>query len=784
VRFFRFFSAISLSLMTVFSSPAHAVCLDKSLPDWVRQLEHLDEGCSRVGQLLPGVKLPPATDAVEPDPADWRGAALVIVHNNAVTLNGIELVPIMKDGRIPDAHRRGQLIIPLLEAAQAQADSAKQVGARTEQTDETTQASLDTLFNEKTPKARAAAFNEAIAAWKQRQANPLVLQKDDPERAKLEALIAPLSQRVEAFKKHKWGATQTEITHMLSAKKNELRLIVEEGSGLVRLNGPDTDAAQKLFIHCAVLTLVGESYLTYADMLYSVPHTPELDEDAYEHLQAAMDAVRYPLEDRAIARLEAVLEQRAKHHVNSPWIQRAMKTLSERYPSEYSNVLGAHPMPTPGPAHPSVAMASLTSASTPLTKSDVPPIMALAKAAIDQHWFTVARALMERAYDLSPDDPQVLNLLAITHMETGGKDVAQKILAHAIEDNPELVFLKMSSLLSLEDIGKAQEQRKELLDQIGEPIDGGWRCLTNTCEAQAKQFERIESNIKRESYKKKRAQRRDPQGQKEDDDFKGQVIFAIDGSLPFATLRQILYTMGQAQFSVFAFAVDDPSPSASGSLKVSAPSGPAPAARPPPLRLSLTITKKGITILGADKVLHPGGLPPVAPGHARPVTTPCPEGGCETVADYDWAELKRLLVKIKKMYPTELTYVVLPSEDTSHTVLTRTIDISRSYTVNGETQPLFPWVIIAGGNISDAGGTESGAGGPVISTQLPVPAATVSPAMRLAIFTSCLPAIGPPRAAGAPAPAPKAFEGAVDGRCGETEFEIEAEPAVLLSPGP
>ena len=61
-----------------------------------------------------------------------------------------------------------------------------------------------------------------------------------------------------------------------------------------------------------------------------------------------------------------------------------------------------------------------------------------------------------------------------------------------------------------------------------------------------------------------------------------------------------------------------------------------------------------------------------------------------------------------------------------------------------------------------------------LSSECPAPAATVSPAMRLAIFTSCLPAIRLPQME--EAPAPKVFEGPVDGQCDDVESFMEGPP--------
>ena len=60
----------------------------------------------------------------------------------------------------------------------------------------------------------------------------------------------------------------------------------------------------------------------------------------------------------------------------------------------------------------------------------------------------------------------------------------------------------------------------------------------------------------------------------------------------------------------------------------------------PPLNLSLALTERGVTVMGADAILHPDGAPVVAEGETRPPTIPCKSGGvCTSVDDYNWNKL-------------------------------------------------------------------------------------------------------------------------------------------------
>ncbi|MCB9779145.1 MAG: biopolymer transporter ExbD [Alphaproteobacteria bacterium] len=124
----------------------------------------------------------------------------------------------------------------------------------------------------------------------------------------------------------------------------------------------------------------------------------------------------------------------------------------------------------------------------------------------------------------------------------------------------------------------------------------------------------------------------------------------------------------------------------------------------PPLNLSLALTEKGITVLGADAVLNPEGAAPVAEGEERPPTVPCKSGGsCQGVDDYDWPELTRILGMIKDEYPDDENVILVPGSRTQYEIVVKAMDSSREDAdnpVNGSPRTLFPFVVIAGGAVN------------------------------------------------------------------------------------
>lgn len=122
----------------------------------------------------------------------------------------------------------------------------------------------------------------------------------------------------------------------------------------------------------------------------------------------------------------------------------------------------------------------------------------------------------------------------------------------------------------------------------------------------------------------------------------------------------------------------------------------------PPLNLSLAVTDQGITVLGADAVLHPDGAPELPEGEERPPTVACKSGGtCTSVEDYKWEDLTRILGQIKDEYPDDENMILVPDQRTRYEVLVQAMDASRDDRDNpgpdGSARVLFPYVVIAGG---------------------------------------------------------------------------------------
>jgi biopolymer transport protein ExbD len=124
----------------------------------------------------------------------------------------------------------------------------------------------------------------------------------------------------------------------------------------------------------------------------------------------------------------------------------------------------------------------------------------------------------------------------------------------------------------------------------------------------------------------------------------------------------------------------------------------------PPLNLSLAITDRGVTVMGADAILHPEGAPEVAEGETRPPTIPCDSGGvCTSVEDYNWIKLTAKLNLIKDEYPDEedANVILVPDNHINYEVIVQTMDASRDDPTkpggDGKARLLFPNVVIAGG---------------------------------------------------------------------------------------
>ena len=119
----------------------------------------------------------------------------------------------------------------------------------------------------------------------------------------------------------------------------------------------------------------------------------------------------------------------------------------------------------------------------------------------------------------------------------------------------------------------------------------------------------------------------------------------------------------------------------------------------PPLSLSLLVTDEGFIIKGngIDEII---GATDEEGEEAGP-TIPCTVQGCPTPDSYNVAELTRMLTEIKNLdNEDEENVILVPESNVSYEVLIMTMDAARSnpeVKVDGKSQELFPFVVIAGG---------------------------------------------------------------------------------------
>lgn len=110
------------------------------------------------------------------------------------------------------------------------------------------------------------------------------------------------------------------------------------------------------------------------------------------------------------------------------------------------------------------------------------------------------------------------------------------------------------------------------------------------------------------------------------------------------------------------------------------------------LNLSVAITGKGYTLLGANAVLgNPDG---------EGATIPCVIDGCLGDKAYDTERLTEMLGQIKDEYEEEENVILIPESNIPYDVLIATMDASREdpeTKVDDKPRLLFPFVVIAGG---------------------------------------------------------------------------------------
>lgn len=130
----------------------------------------------------------------------------------------------------------------------------------------------------------------------------------------------------------------------------------------------------------------------------------------------------------------------------------------------------------------------------------------------------------------------------------------------------------------------------------------------------------------------------------------------------------------------------------------------------PPLNLTVGITGEGFTVAGSANVLGgPEGGDAEEKGPTIPMTMDdgyCRKVQCGDKADclhttpcHDFKALQELIVRVKDEYPDEENVILAPNADIKYSVIVGVMDASRDYKPAGakEREPLFPYVVIAGG---------------------------------------------------------------------------------------
>ena len=152
--------------------------------------------------------------------------------------------------------------------------------------------------------------------------------------------------------------------------------------------------------------------------------------------------------------------------------------------------------------------------------------------------------------------------------------------------------------------------------------------------------------------------------------FNGKIALTVDRRVPFSTVRQVMFTAGQAQFSEFHFIVDNPFMSSLTAIESRLPGFGLPTLEPegeqrcPTLNLTVYVTPNGLQIAGE--------FPP-----GTRTSLPCASGTCEDVGDYPWDAFNATLGALKDHSPTARTVTVVPNSTVSMQVLARAIDYAR-----------------------------------------------------------------------------------------------------------
>lgn len=150
-----------------------------------------------------------------------------------------------------------------------------------------------------------------------------------------EGALRDLKTEYEALKAVKWSASEAKNVELLTKGKAEARKTLEQHAIALIATYQDFDTAQ------ASIYFQGMSYFAFADLAYGMPAPKGLNEEERRIYDETVDTqFRIPSEDRGKAVLTAALEKAKAEKRWSPWTDRILAELHERYPSEYPSERG------------------------------------------------------------------------------------------------------------------------------------------------------------------------------------------------------------------------------------------------------------------------------------------------------------------------------------------------------------------------------------------------------------------------------------------------------------
>jgi hypothetical protein len=199
-----------------------------------------------------------------------------------------------------------------------------------------------------------------------------------------------------------------------------------------------------------------------------------------------------------------------------------------------------------------------------------------------------------------------------------------------------------------------------------------------------------------------------------DSGFAGRVLLVVDARVPFSTVREVLFTAGQAQFGSFYLMVD-------AHAEPHARHGAVGDDRP--MRLSVRVDGAAITVQGDDPALSGAGA-----------QLRCPAGDCAAFG-YDWDGMSALLTDLVSRRGGRGGAILVPAPTVPASVVLRAMELLTADPATGEAR--FDGVVVAGGLSGDGGQAFSGPVAPVASRFLGLH----DPVWAL---RSTLPAIGAP----------------------------------------